>query len=206
MQLYRWTNRFICNISTENDILIIAGLKFNKIKFLFHVKRRLMELFKCIFYCQLIYLGRQANIKHFIYLFYKLFICCILKISTKISMVFDKINSKFAHIYKNYVILFKLGVNRRKADEKRERTDLASCISVLLLLKDFIYLYLQYLLYTISRKRRIFKALEALFAFLLVQIVRKIVLNGIKCAHENSFLSCGYFWHFIILNLFIKQI
>ena len=80
-------------------------------------------------------------------------------------------------------------------------SDLGTCISVLLLLKDFIYLYLQYLLYTISRKRRIFKALEALFAFLLVQILRKIVLNGIKCAHENSFLSCGYFWHFIILNL-----
>ena len=49
---------YICNISTGNYILIIAGLKFNKIKFLFHVKRRLMELFKYIFYCQLIYLGR----------------------------------------------------------------------------------------------------------------------------------------------------
>ena len=30
----------------QNDILIIAGLKFDKIKFLFYVKRRLIELLK----------------------------------------------------------------------------------------------------------------------------------------------------------------
>ena len=30
----------------KNDIFIIAGLKFDKIKFLFYVKRRLIELFK----------------------------------------------------------------------------------------------------------------------------------------------------------------
>ena len=129
------------------------------------------------------------------------------------SMVFYyQINLKFAYILhinnKNYVNVLKSGANRRKAAENRKRTDLASMDSCAArcVLKDFIYLYLWCLLYTISRKRRILKALEALFAFLLVQISRKIVLNGIKCAHENSFLSCGYFWHFIILNLFIKQI